>query len=144
MTMRSWFLCWLLLLCACGKPAPDTANKPWIREAPPGATMLSGYLRIDNPGSQPIRLLQVQSDDFGSIEVHRTEVVDGVSRMREVDDLSVPAGGAVVLEPGGMHLMLMQPRRALRAGDSVVIAFTWQIGADGRRNDLIRFDVRAR
>lgn len=106
--------------------------------------MLSGYLRIDNPGSQPIRLLQVQSDDFGSIEVHRTEVVDGVSRMREVDDLSVPAGGAVVLEPGGMHLMLMQPRRALRAGDSVVIAFTWQIGADGRRNDLIRFDVRAR
>lgn len=143
MNVRIGSLLLSILLTACGKPAPRSADTPWIRAAPPGAMMLAGYLRIDNPGPEPLRLLRVHSEDFGAIEVHRTEVVDGVSRMREITDLNVPAGGSVLLEPGGMHLMLMQPRRELHADDSVVVTFIWQIGADGRRNDLIRFTVRA-
>jgi len=40
--------------------------------------------------------------------------------MLEQDSLTVPAGGRLILEPGGTHLMLIRPV-ALRAGDRVQI-----------------------
>ena len=36
--------------------------------------------------------------------------------------------GAVVLKPGGMHLMLMQPRAPLKEGSRVVVEFTLKDG----------------
>ena len=56
--------------------------------------------------------------------------MDGVSRMRHVASLQVPAGGSVALAPGGLHLMLMQPRQSPALGDSVDIELEL---ADGRR-----------
>ena len=52
--------------------------------------------------------------------------------MRPVRELPIAAGATAVMAPGGMHLMLMQPRRALRDGDRVAIRFTL---ADGRAVD---------
>ena len=72
------------------------------------------------------------------MEFHRTETVDGVSRMREVSGLEIAVGEELVLEPGGLHLMLMKPARALAEGDEVRIAFT---DADGRVHD-VAFPVR--
>lgn len=135
------------LLAGCGGDAPSAALEPaathnaWIRLGPPDAMMLAGYLRIDNPSNQPMRLRSIQSDAFGAIELHRTEVVDGVSRMREVPSLSIAPGGSVVLEPGGMHLMLMQPQRALREGDNVAISFAWDQG-ESQLTEILPFQVR--
>jgi copper(I)-binding protein len=55
--------------------------------------------------------------------------VDGVSRMREVESLTVPADGSIELAPGGYHLMLMMPAGPIAPGDSVTVTMTT---ADGR------------
>ena len=104
-------------------------SNAWIRLAPPGSMMLAGYVELENKGEQPLRITGGQSGLFGSVEIHRTEEVDGVSRMRAVPVLELAPGQRVVLEPGGMHLMLMQPHRELSEGSTVAIDLLDEGGA---------------
>ena len=73
---------------------------------PPGRRMTAAYLRIVNDGTEAVVVDGVSASQ-GDASLHETVVVEGQSRMRAVDALSVPAGGDVALEPGGLHMMLM-------------------------------------
>jgi len=95
----------------------------WIRQAPPGATMLAGYATLKNSGDAPITVLTVQSDAFRMTSLHETIVANDVAKMREVHRLVVPPGGEVRMEPGGRHLMLMQPRHEIVVGDKIEVVF---------------------
>lgn len=97
------------------------ARDGWIRPAPPVAKVRAGYLVIENRGEAELVIDQVDSADFGAIEIH--EMIDdrGTMRMRRVAALHVPAKGEVALRPGGLHLMMFRPMRELAAGDSVKI-----------------------
>ncbi|NNG11808.1 MAG: copper chaperone PCu(A)C [Halobacteria archaeon] len=104
--------------------AADSAlevTDPWIREAPPGANVLAAYMVIANQDIQAATITAIASPDFERIEMHRTLVEDGVARMVPVESLQIAAAGRVVLEPGGIHVMLYNPRRLLREGDSVAL-----------------------
>lgn len=94
---------------------------PWVREAPPSASVLAAYMTLHNPGPTPVEITSISSPDFARGELHRTVVEDGVARMLPVGQLVIPASDQATLEPGGMHLMLYEPRRVLRAGDSVTL-----------------------
>ncbi len=111
----------------------------WIRAAPPGAAMLAGYATLNNAGDAPLEVLTVQSDAFRMASLHETVDDGGVSRMRELHGLALAPGESVRLKPGGMHLMLMQPRRDVHAGDKVEMTF---LLGDGARVDAY-FDVVA-
>jgi copper(I)-binding protein len=102
----------------------------WVRAAPPGASTLAGYLVLSNACGRDVVVTDVESLDFGAPMIHRSEVVDGVSRMRPAGELSLPAGGELRFEPGGLHLMLMRPLRPLAQGDVVRLRL---VLADGRR-----------
>lgn len=133
----------LLCLAAAGVSASDAAAGAarggdacaprvvdgWVRPPPMPMPMMAGFARIENPCDRAMEVTGARSDAFGSVELHETTVVDGVSRMREVAVLPVPAGGEAVLRPGGLHLMLMQPAAPLSPGEVVILEFTL---ADGR------------
>lgn len=91
----------------------------WVRAAPPGAMMLAGYMVLHNDGDAPVRLVSVQSDAFGTVELHRSLVVNGMETMRPAGEQTIAAGGRMDIRPGGLHLMLMQPRQPLKVGDKV-------------------------
>ena len=105
-------------------------EKAWVRAAPPGAASLAGYLVLRNPCRSAVEVTGVESRDFGMPMIHRSKVLDGVSRMRPAGRLALPAGGQLRFEPGGLHLMLMKPRRALAEGDQASVRV---VLADGRR-----------
>ncbi len=105
----------------CGEKGLDVSHA-WIAAGPPGARMLAGYLLLENHGSTERVLVHAESPAFDSIQFHRSEVVDGVWRMRRQARLELPPGGVVQLEPGGLHLMLLGPVRELRPGDRVDIS----------------------
>lgn len=109
----------LILLVSFAAGAELLVHEPWVREAPPTAKMLAGYMSLHNNGDRPIDVVAVDSPAFGAVEMHRSELHEGVARMVQQDKLSVAPGGSLELAPGGYHLMLMQPAKALRAGDSV-------------------------
>ena len=115
----------ILTLLAGISPAsavPDLViREPWIREAPPTARVLAGYLTLVNTGDSTITVTTISSPDFEGAEIHRTVIEDGVARMLPVNQLEIPASGQLTLEPGGLHLMLFDPRRALAEGDSATL-----------------------
>lgn len=97
------------------------ARDGWIRPAPPVAKVRAGYLVIENRGEAELVIDQVDSADFGAIEIHEMVDDQGTMRMRRVAALRVPAKGEVALRPGGLHLMMFRPVRELAAGDSVKV-----------------------
>jgi copper(I)-binding protein len=60
----------------------------------------------------------------------------GVMRMRAVaGGLELPAGKAVELKPGGYHVMLMDLKQPLNAGDVVPVTLVFE-GADKKRETV--------
>jgi copper(I)-binding protein len=115
----------ILTLLAGISPAsadPDLQiSEPWIREAPPTARVLAGYLTLLNTGDSTITVTAISSPDFEGAEIHRTVIEDGVARMLPVNQLEIPVSGQLTLEPGGLHLMLFDPRRPLAEGGSATL-----------------------
>jgi copper(I)-binding protein len=107
-------------------------NDAWLREAPPVTSVHAAYLTLENSGSGPVVIDRVSSPDFARVEIHRSEVADGMARMIAVERLEIPAGGSLALEPGGYHLMLFDARRPLRAGESTTLLLHRDNGSEIR------------
>ena len=91
---------------------------PWSRATPPGARIGVGYATITNNGAEPDRLIGGSSEVSKGFEVHTSEVVDGVARMRPArDGIVIAPGETVVLEPGGTHAMLTGMTQPIEAGE---------------------------
>lgn len=128
-TMRTLIFLLTLIGSATAAAGELTVVDAWVREAPPGATVLAGFLVIQNHSPQDRELVAAESTDFGRVELHRTVVEGGVARMLPQQSMPVPAGGQLDLEPGGYHLMLMQPKRPLAEGDSVNLTLRFDDGS---------------
>ena len=117
-----------LLSAAMAGPAVDV-EAPWVREAPPASTVLAAYMVLRNTGDTVYTITRIDSPDFSDARIHRSIVEDGVAKMLPVDELQLPVSGSVSLEPGGLHLMLFDPLRPLRAGDNVTLVIHGREGA---------------
>ena len=91
--------------------------------------MTAGFGVLSNPEPAAIEITSFTSPSFADVSFHRTELVDGVAKMREVPVLSIAVGATVVLEPGGYHLMFMMPTADIQPGQVIVVEMTT---ADGR------------
>jgi copper(I)-binding protein len=111
----------------------------WIRAAPPDARMLAGYATLKNTGDTPIKLLTVQSDAFRQSSIHETVIEHDVTKMRELPRLDLAPGATIEMKPGGRHLMLLDPRHPIVAGDKIHMVFLLM---DGTRVETY-FDVIA-
>ncbi|ADV26817.1 protein of unknown function DUF461 [Pseudoxanthomonas suwonensis 11-1] len=103
----------------------------WIRLSPvPQPRMLAGFGRLANRCGQAVAVVGARSPVFGEVTVHETTQVDGVSRMREIAQLPLAARGEAVLQPGGLHLMLMQPAKPLAEGERVPLVLLLADGSE--------------
>ena len=70
--------------------------------------------------------MSVTTDIAASVEIHQMSMEGGTMQMRELTDgLSLPAGEAVALAPGGYHLMFIDPK-PLREGDTFLATLTFE------------------
>ena len=128
----------LAAAAGCARDCQPTVRDGWIRSGPPSMPMRAGFGRIVNDCDVPLVVSGASSADFADVSLHETTVVDGISRMRPVPELQVPARGDIVLAPGGLHLMLADPRSEPAAGDALVIEFALRDGGTLRGE----FEVR--
>lgn len=99
----------------------------WARATPPGAANAAGYVTITNNGTEPDRLLAVESPAAELVRIHETTVENEVAGMTEVEGgLPIPSGEAVVLAPGGFHLMFTGLTRPFAEGDSVAVTLVFE------------------
>lgn len=131
----------LFALPACARDCAPTLADGWLRLLPVAMPMTAGFGRIENRCPTPVTIVGASSPAFADVSLHETRVVDGVSRMRAVTELPVAANGEVVLQPGGLHLMLMRPRVPLQAGSTIEVGFVLKGGGTLRGKLLVRADA---
>ena len=69
-----------------------TITNAWSRSTPPGVTVGVVYFTLTNDTGKSDRLLKLSTPVASKVQVHRTETLDGLARMREVAVLHVDAG----------------------------------------------------
>lgn len=100
----------------------------WIRSAPPTANVLAGYMNIMNKSDRTRLLISASSKSFGKVEMHKTEMHGDMMKMIPQDKLEIPAGGNLLLKPGGYHLMLRSPKTVLKEGEQVKLELVFDNG----------------
>jgi periplasmic copper chaperone A len=112
----------------------------WVQETPASQTITAAYMVIENRSDADITLKAASSPVARVVELHKMELTDGLMRMRRVDSIDIPAGGAVELKPGGYHLMVIGLNHQLKAGE--LVSLTLQFSNDVRKS--IRVPVKPR
>jgi len=100
----------------------------WVQAAPPGVKVLAAYLEIRNSGKKQQVLADVSSPAFGKIEIHRSVIHGNMAHMEHQKELPIPPNTSVVLQQGGLHLMLMDAKKPLNAGDQIPMTFVFGNG----------------
>jgi len=110
----------------------------WSRSTPPVAKVGVVYFTLRNDTKKSDRLLKLSTPVATKVEVHRSEVLDGIARMREVAVLHVEAGQTLEFQPGGLHVMLMGLKQPLVAGTAFDLELLFEVAGPRK----VRVDVR--
>jgi hypothetical protein len=105
-----------------------TIEDPWIPAAPPNAPVLAAFMTIRNNSPGPVTIKSVSGDLFRKIEIHRTEMHEGMMKMVRQDGLTIQPGESIELAPGGYHFMLKGPSRVPLAGEEVTLRISFSDG----------------
>lgn len=156
MNIRSIFIvvAGVVLLSACGltgSSAPIDVREPWVRAAQQlggvgemqtqqkrdgqmagqtgrnmAGTNTAAFMQIRNNGSEADMLVSAASDAAEVVEIHLSEMKDGVMTMRQVPGVELPAGSTTELKPGSYHIMLINITRDLNSGDTVELVLEFE------------------
>ena len=99
----------------------------FVRAMLPNQPVGGGYFTVHNAATAPDRLVKIATPLAGSSEVHEMTMQGEVMKMRALPEgIAIPAGGTVVLKPGGLHLMFMAVKAPFKAGGTVPVTLTFE------------------
>ena len=114
----------------------------WARATVQGQKASGAFMTLT--AQTPGRLVSVSSPVAGVAEVHEMKMEGDVMKMRALaNGLELPAGKPVELKPGGYHVMLMDLKGPVKAGDVVPIQLTIETAAGKRQNVEVKAQARA-
>lgn len=123
-TLARMLVIGVLTVASCGSPTEGIVVSEARIGAPTGPHAAL-YFTAVNEGEAD-RLLGAATDVAASAELHETTMgADGTVGMRPVESLELPQDGTLVLEPGGLHVMLLDVDR-LEEGDTVPVTLNWE------------------
>ena len=138
--MRSLFsMSILLFLFACDSQKSALTFDDLEVYAPlPGNTVTSGYTKITNNTDVTISIDSITSPDFETVEIHETIIVNGIARMIEIEQLTIPANNDIVLKRGGKHFMFFDPKKNINIGQNI------KLNIKLSNNENLKFEVPAK
>jgi periplasmic copper chaperone A len=116
----------LSVFSAAAAHAGDIAvEDPFARASAGPVKVGAAFMIVKNSGAAADALVAAESPVAARAELH-THIKDGdVMRMRQVSSIDVPAGGTVSLQPGGLHIMLIDLKEPLRQGETFPLTLTF-------------------
>jgi len=122
-----------LLLCSAGAAFAQSGklgaiiiDHPWSRATVPVVPTGVAYFVLRNTGQSADRLLSVSTPVAGKAELH-AHVQDGdMVRMQRVAAVDLAPASTTALEPGGLHVMLMQLKQPLVKGKAFPLTLTFE------------------
>ncbi|UOD28173.1 copper chaperone PCu(A)C [Massilia violaceinigra] len=132
----------LVALCAFASSAfaQIKVDAPWARATVPVQKTSGAFMQLQSPTD--VRLVGASSPVAGSVEMHKMEMKGDQMKMEQVDAIELPANKAVKLASGGYHLMLIDLKRQLKAGDSVPLTLTIEHPNKKRESMTVQVPVK--
>lgn len=96
--------------------------KAVARPSMSGSHHSAAYITLHNNSNQDITILGATAFEIANnVELHTTADENGVKKMIKVDQLVVPANGDLVMQRGGIHIMLMNLKQEMVVGNKFTI-----------------------
>lgn len=128
MRMRNWIGGACAVMAWSGAlHAEVTVSQPWARATPTQNGMSAAYATVRS--TEPDRIVGASTPAAGMAELHVSKSENGVMTMRPAGPVSLTPGAAVTLAPGGLHVMLMDLRKPLKAGDHFPLTLRFEHAA---------------
>lgn len=119
---------------------PVKVEQAWVRATVAQQQATGAFMRLT--AATDGRLVEVSSPLAAVAEIHEMAMEGSLMKMRAIAALELPAGKAVELKAGGLHLMLMGLKKPIQAGDKVPLTLVFE-GRDKKRQ-TVELAVEAR
>jgi copper(I)-binding protein len=128
----------IALMAGCllaGSALADTVkvDSPWVRATAPGQKVAAGFMNLT--ADADMTLVGGSSPVSRTLELHFMKMENGVMEMRQMQDIPLPRGKTVSLEPGDLHLMFIGLKSQIKPGQKVPITLVVK-GGDGKEQKL--------
>lgn len=109
-----------------------TIADTWIRatEGTEDPTMTAAFGVLTNHTDQALTVVSATNSVSDHTELHEMAMEGGAMVMRPVaGGIPIPADGSTTLEPGGLHVMVMNVMSPIKPGDEVNVVLTLDDGS---------------
>lgn len=123
--------CLAALLAAAAASAVHaqvTVDGAWARATVPNQSATGAFMRLT--AQKDVVLTGASSPVADIVEAHEMWLDKDIMRMRPADRVSLKAGQTIELKSGGLHVMMMDLKKQLKAGESVPLTLSFK-AADG-------------
>ncbi|MDR0275481.1 MAG: copper chaperone PCu(A)C [Burkholderiaceae bacterium] len=135
------YLAWAALALAAGAHAQVNISEPWVRGTVPAQKSTGAFMRIQ--AEQDVRLVAGATPVAGVVEIHEMAMDGDVMKMRQLKDgLPIAKGATAELKPGGYHVMLLELKQPLTAGETVPLTLTFEDASHTRFTREVQAPVR--
>ena len=135
--MKSKILVASLLTTALGlaNAADIEISNIYAKATLPGAKNTALFFEIKNYTNTPAAAIS---------EIHTHQEVDGMKKMVQIDDIEIAPESTVSLEPGGLHVMLMNIKAPIKEGDKLEAVLEFDNGEKIEIKDIVAKPVMAK
>ena len=127
-TFNKTFITFLLLMGTANAANSLKIENAWSPEAPPVTKVMAGYMKITNLSDKDIKIQSAKSSLFKNVEIHLTEMKNGMMRMIKQDNLNIKAKGHIELKPGALHMMLVGKLKPIKSGSVIPLTISFDNG----------------
>lgn len=113
--------------------AQVTVNEPWVRATIASQKATGAFMNLSAASSA--RLVSAKSPAANIVEIHEMVMEGNLMKMRAIPGIEIPAGQTLNLKPGSYHVMLIDLKQQIKAGDTVPITLVFE-GLDKKQQTL--------
>ncbi len=100
----------------------------WTPPQPSSVSVHAGYFTLHNNSQDTLTLVGVSSPEFSAIEIHESQMIDGVFQMRRLSEISIEARTKIEFKPTGLHLMMRNMTSKKVLGDNFPVKLFFASG----------------
>jgi len=123
---------------ALADPAPISVMSAWVRAGPPSLSVYAGYMVLQNNSDKELTVVGVSSQRFAKVEMHKTEIENGIARMVKKSGLVIGPHSVLKFEPGGLHFMLLEPNAPLKLDERIPVRLEFANGQSMNTELVVR------
>ncbi|WP_299692977.1 copper chaperone PCu(A)C [uncultured Vibrio sp.] len=128
MKIKALALASLLLTPFAHANSDIMVHDAYARATPPSAVNSAVFTTLMNHSNKDRNIVSATAPVAGKVELHDVIVDGDVMKMRQIQQITIPANGEVVLKPGSLHIMLLDLKNGLKDGEQIEVTLTYANG----------------